>query len=225
MRDINKNNCSKIVISDEDDKLKMTAEKLGVDEHELMNIISVMSDTGLLSTCHSFTVDALMSELYTDTLTGLPNKKYAIKSIQDMLQAGNHDFSVLYIDVDGFKEVNDVFGHSVGDDVIKIMSMRFNGILRSGDECIRLHGDEFLVIAKNIKTNSDLEMIASKIISSIQYIEYKNNVFNMSCSVGICDLGTTYDSYTPEEIINKSDDAMYRAKNSGKNKFMYYSGR
>jgi diguanylate cyclase (GGDEF)-like protein len=162
-----------------------------------------------------------------DTLTGLPGIKLLRKRWGNAVTRSDRDKSrtaIFFIDLDGFKSVNDTFGHHVGDRVLQIVSEKLKNSIRSADTAARFGGDEFVVILDHIKNHEDARLIAKKIIKVIsQEINYDNNIIYVGASIGIAIYPD--DSSNPEDIISLADSAMYKAKNNGKNNFIFASSR
>lgn len=160
---------------------------------------------------------------YYDELTDLPNRKLIQKHINKTLARSrrhNHCFSVMFIDLDGFKSVNDTFGHDAGDQLLILVANRLNNTVREEDLTGRLGGDEFMIVFE--ETNKpEVELIAERILTSIAK-EYTINqdIVKVSPSIGI----SMYpkDGEDIETLINNADKAMYFAKNNGKNNFQFY---
>ena len=127
---------------------------------------------------------------------------------------------LLFIDLDGFKEVNDTLGHELGDQLLLVVSQRFIGCLRGSDTVSRLGGDEFTVILRAIPTIEVAARIAQKILSSInELIILEGHIVQVSASIGI----SIYplNSEDSQTLIQQADAAMYRAKQSGKNCYFF----
>lgn len=160
-----------------------------------------------------------------DALTGLPSLRLA----RDRLQAAcntakrekNH-CALLFIDLDGFKAINDGFGHDAGDHVLKEVAARLSKAVRASDTVARLGGDEFLVIQAGAANFDAAEILAKKLIETLALpLRYAENTLRVGCSIGIAfypDHGETV-----EDLIKKADDAMYGVKRNGKDNFAIYS--
>ena len=125
---------------------------------------------------------------------------------------------LLYLDLDGFKPVNDNLGHDMGDLLLKAVAKRVKNCLRSSDLVCRLGGDEFTVILPGIKKQTDGAIVAQKVGSTIaQAFMINGNSINVTASIGI----SIYpiDGKNSEILIKKADTAMYEAKNLGKNQY------
>ena len=160
---------------------------------------------------------------FHDTLTGLPNLRLLNDRLSQAIGAGarhGETFAVLFLDLDGFKAVNDTFGHDVGDDLLKEVADRLKGQVRAEDTVARLGGDEFVVAIRHIKGAEDAAHVAGKIIASIASpYELDGNQIRISTSVGIS-MYTSRDA-TAEDLIKAADDALYSAKRAGKNRYEF----
>lgn len=167
---------------------------------------------------------------YYDTLTSLSNRAYSLGKIKEELdycQRNSIKSALLFIDLDNFKIINDSQGHDHGDEVLKTVSSRIKNEIRSFDMAGRFGGDEFIVTIRgnpNIINEcvKHLNQILSRLLLSIaQPIEFKNKVHSVSLSIGVCIMPD--DGHNVDELIKNADTAMYKAKKSGKNKFMYFN--
>jgi len=161
---------------------------------------------------------------YYDTLTGLPNRKLlADRMVMAQAQAerSSRKAAVVYMDLDGFKEVNDVYGHEVGDRLLREVGSRISEVLRKADTVARVGGDEFVLILPDLKDDGDARTIAAKVLSCLQ-----KTFFLGPCEITITtSLGFTLypdDGADPDILIKNADAAMYRAKQAGKNTYRYY---
>ncbi|SKC36095.1 GGDEF domain-containing protein [Maledivibacter halophilus] len=161
---------------------------------------------------------------YIDSLTGLSNRLSFHNELSNSILSTNinkYMLGILFLDLDGFKEVNDTFGHASGDDVLKEVANRLKSNLRTIDVIARRSGDEFTVILKNIKFERDIAAIAKKLIYEIGRPYFLDNgVANISVSIGIS--VWSKDGNDAEELISKADEAMYHVKKTTKNWFHFY---
>ena len=164
---------------------------------------------------------------YLDELTGIPERnlfKQRLKEAITLTSTNQGAFGLLYLDLDGFKPVNDTFGHSSGDIVLKIVTKRIKACVRDSDTIGRLGGDEFAIILLNIKDPENAGKIANKIIHSLEQemeIEKDKTCF-ISASVGISIYPLDGNDY--ETLIKNADRAMYVVKHDrGKGGYAYYS--
>jgi chemotaxis family two-component system sensor kinase Cph1 len=152
-----------------------------------------------------------------DPLTGLPNRRLLADRLEHALTkyARGEEITLLFIDLDSFKSINDEFGHSVGDAVIVHAAMQIIGSTRAQDTVARLGGDEFVVLCENTSAEEG-DLIAARILESIREIALvEGNSFSITASIGVSAANLTF---TADEILRAADDAMYRAKTGGRNR-------
>ena len=153
-----------------------------------------------------------------DLLTGLPNRPHLYERLNSeiaiaVLNGGL--LGVVYIDLDGFKQVNDVHGHAAGDAVLQEVAARMAGIVRRGDTVGRIGGDEFVMVLPHLGSRSDAERIAAKISVELQQPIYFNNqalLVDASIGISLCPL----DGESPDELLKVADAQMYRQKSTHK---------
>lgn len=155
-----------------------------------------------------------------DTLTTLPNRHAIYQKINQLI-ANNERFGILYLDLDNFKQVNDHYGHLVGDDLIRAVAFHIGSCMREGDMVGRLGGDEFLVLVKDTSF-SLMEQVAQRIGDKLKEpINLGLIEVYTGCSIGIAmhpEHGANLD-----DLIRCADTAMYVAKDSGKRTFRVFS--
>ena len=164
-------------------------------------------------------------QAHHDYLTALPNRVKFQKEIQNMIdnrKDSNNNLAIFFIDLDHFKNINDSFGHDIGDQVIKITAKRIRKCIRKDDCLARFGGDEFVVLIDNYEDKNDLEAIAENIISCISKpVLIDNMTMFVSCSIGISLHREEIDSY--HDFIKYADTAMYKAKEKGRNNYQFYT--
>ena len=154
-----------------------------------------------------------------DVLTNLPNRVLlADRLSQAMLQCSRHKhlLAVVFLDLDGFKAVNDTHGHDVGDELLIALSVRMKEALREGDTLARIGGDEFVAVLTDLDKVEDCEPVLERLLlSASEPITVNNVIFHLSASIGI----TIYpqDNANADQLVRHADQAMYVAKGSGKN--------
>lgn len=169
--------------------------------------------------------DKIKYKAYHDTLTELPNRNYLHKAIGKALlhaKEENRMIALLFIDLDGFKMINDTHGHGIGDKLLKIVANRLNKYAGDFDTVARIGGDEFVILFQEINKPIDAGMIAQNIINEINLpIVIGNNELFVGASIGISLF--PINGKDNETLMKHADLAMYHAKKKGKNRFQYYS--
>lgn len=159
-----------------------------------------------------------------DTLTGLPNRRmFFDRMSQEIKRAtrGRQMFGVLFIDLDGFKQVNDALGHQAGDELLLEVSKRLTGCIRKSDTLARLGGDEFIVILSDVKQQTSVERIADKILKAMnQPFGIAGQNAEVTASIGISMFPAH--GLDGDSLISRADTAMYDAKDIGKNCWVIY---
>jgi|GEM_PF-568676 len=159
-----------------------------------------------------------------DSLTDLPNRKLLFERLQQAVRYGQRYgnlCAILYLDLDGFKSVNDTLGHAAGDVVLLEVSHRLQQCVRSSDTVARIGGDEFIIFLVRIEDPQQAAGVAEKVIDCIRQpldISGKNVTLGVSIGIGVFGLhGRDADS-----LVNNADSAMYTVKSRGKNGFAFY---
>lgn len=171
-------------------------------------------------TRHKENENELKKLAYNDLLTGLPNRRYLEQKLVDSLDSSKTQRimgAILFLDLDGFKQVNDSFGHNTGDTLLKNVATTLLSCVRHDDIVSRLGGDEFMILLSNV-SKKEVTAIARRIIKQInQPLTLSNKNIHISTSIGI----VFYPNHgsDPTELINKADKAMYHAKTCGKNTY------
>ncbi len=160
-----------------------------------------------------------------DSLTGLPNRNLLYDRLTECLDwatINTQTVALMFLDLDGFKKINDTYGHGVGDVLLQAVAKRLNNCLRTSDLVARLGGDEFLIILPAILNVQDVTRIAEKILTTLsQAFAISGQTIFVTTSIGISIF--PHDSEEIEILIQQADEAMYRAKELGKNQSMFAS--
>ncbi|MBI5748554.1 MAG: diguanylate cyclase [Nitrospinae bacterium] len=165
-------------------------------------------------------------QAYHDTLTGLPNRLLFYDRLSVALsnaKRGKGILAVIFLDIDGFKPVNDTFGHDAGDILLQSITKRLMNCIRQGDTVARIGGDEFTLILPQVTQKEEVDEIARRLIDTIKesYLINKHKLY-ITASIGI--------SFYPDDgedmqtLMKKADIAMYSAKEKGKNNYQFYAG-
>jgi diguanylate cyclase (GGDEF)-like protein len=158
----------------------------------------------------------------TDGLTGLYNHSFIIKRLSEEVASSKrykNSLSIIMFDIDCFKNINDSFGHQVGDEVLLKISSTLKNKLRQVDIAGRYGGEEFLIILPNTNLENS-HKVAEKIRGSIQQLKWDSGKFNVTISGGVSSLKDE----DVTEFISKADDFLYKAKENGRNRIEYEEG-
>ena len=158
-----------------------------------------------------------------DPLTHLPNRSLFLDRLSHAISLSKRNnlcLAVLFLDLDGFKTVNDTYGHEMGDRLLQAIGERFRKHLRACDTVARLSGDEFAFILENIGNESNAAVVAGKILKNIaQPFILEGQTIHITTSIGI----SLYpqDGKDAQELLRRADAAMYKAKQCGKNTYQF----
>jgi diguanylate cyclase (GGDEF)-like protein/PAS domain S-box-containing protein len=161
----------------------------------------------------------LIHNAFYDGLTALPNRVLFLDRLKQAIERSkrkrDYYFGVLFLDLDNFKDINDRFGHGVGDDFLVAIAKRLESCLRSGDTVARFGGDEFTLLLEDIKDVTDATNVAKRIQDSLSLpLNLNGNQLHTTASIGIAWNYINYEE--PATILRDADIAMYRAKREGK---------
>jgi len=160
-----------------------------------------------------------------DSLTGLANRNLLQQRLDDAMRMAirmKKEISIMFLDLDGFKNVNDMYGHSTGDKLLRIVANRLKSCVREIDTVARIGGDEFAIIYTNIDKELDVINAADRVLKSIKKpIIINGNSHKIGTSIGISYF--PIDSKEPEELFRMADVALYQAKNDGKSVYRLYN--
>ena len=161
---------------------------------------------------------------YFDELTGLANRSHFHQQLDEQIKYAKRKklkLAILYIDLDGFKEINDTLGHDKGDEYLKIIASRLKESLRDTDFVARLGGDEFCIIQNDIKECTDACIVADRCLELLQnIIKLDTQTFHPNMSVGIAVFPD--DGHHANTLLKAADTAMYSAKHNGKQTYAFY---
>jgi diguanylate cyclase (GGDEF)-like protein len=159
-----------------------------------------------------------------DTLTDLPNRWTLMERMERAIGASRHDgsmFAILFMDLDGFKIINDSLGHSAGDEILKAFALRLLHCVRGGDTVARLGGDEFVVLLENLASPDDAAEMADSVLSRMRQGLWTNNQpLQVMPSIGIALFPQDGDSV--EALLKNADAAMYEAKRGGRSTYRFF---
>ncbi|WP_157670716.1 bifunctional diguanylate cyclase/phosphodiesterase [Chitinibacter sp. GC72] len=189
----------------------------------VINYIGVFSDISILKR-HEAELDQIA---HFDPLTGMPNRRLLSDRLQQAVarsQRRHIPMAVCYLDLDGFKQVNDLYGHATGDQLLVGVTQRLQQVLRVDDTLARLGGDEFVLLLSDLASTEECEQILARVLAAVCIPTHCGDIeVHISASVGV----TLFpqDNVGADALIRHADQAMYLAKQSGKNRFKFYDHR
>ncbi len=161
---------------------------------------------------------------YYDALTGLANRTYFYELFKEAVKISKRQkssFRLLFIDMDDFKEINDTYGHDIGDGVLKEFSLRLKASVRESDNVIRLGGDEFVILLLDVRVEENLENLVQKILFEVKKEFFIDSLsLSFTCSIGVSSF--PQDATDLDTLLKCADSAMYEAKQEGKNSYKIY---
>lgn len=187
-----------------------------------LQYISLFSDI----TKHKKYEEDIWLQANYDSLTGLPNRDLCIERLHNKLNGeleGSRDVALLFIDLDRFKFVNDTWGHSSGDDLLKLAAIRLRNCIREKDTVARFGGDEFVVLLVGLSNRFAIERIVKSILTSLSMPFHltESNEAVVSASIGVT-VGPE-DGNSVELLLKNADTAMYQAKAAGRNTYQFFT--
>jgi diguanylate cyclase (GGDEF)-like protein len=223
------------------DVLRESATRLDVSAAALaqaLNLLQLSLEFSLLRMCECFEVerrrtdeeltrreDELAFLATHDPLTGLPNRTLILDRVEQMLARSARSqtpVAALFVDLDNFKSINDTLGHGVGDELLRAVAARLDGVVRGADALGRLGGDEFVVISEELSLEVGPALIAERLLDALK------QPFNLgadretrvavTASIGIA----VGEAISAEDLLRDADIAMYRAKWDGKNRYVVF---
>ncbi len=159
-----------------------------------------------------------------DLLTGLPNRRLFLDRLEQEIKhaaRSGESIAVLFIDLDGFKEVNDSFGHEAGDRLLCYVAQRLKSCVREEDTVARMGGDEFTIVLTGLQETKNVGEVAKKIMGAFTApFQLREHIVHSSCSIGVARF--PQDATTAEALLRSADQAMYNAKESGRNRINFF---
>jgi diguanylate cyclase (GGDEF)-like protein len=215
--------------------LHTCAEQLAIPSEALsqaLNLLQMSLEFSLLRMCECFEVERQRTDKELkrreeelafmathDALTGLPNRTLILDRVEQMLTRSRRTqtpVAALFVDLDNFKSINDTLGHTAGDELLRAVAARLDGVVRTSDALGRLGGDEFVVVSEELSLDAGPELIAERLLDALKHPfalgpEKESRVI-VTASIGIA----AGDRLSAEELLRDADIAMYRAKWDGK---------
>ncbi|HEY1722820.1 MAG TPA: EAL domain-containing protein [Magnetospirillaceae bacterium] len=208
--------------------------KSGEAYSERLTVTGVRDDTGAITGYVAVTADVtqrrqdeerIRYQANFDSLTGLPNRSLFMDRLSLAVTTADRNknrVALMFIDLDGFKLVNDTLGHDAGDSLLREAAKRLTATVRAGDTVARLGGDEFTVVMPNLPEAHPAPVVAQRIITALEEpFRFKNQEALVSASIGI----TVFpdDGHDVHTLLRNADAAMYQAKESGKANYRFYT--
>ena len=167
----------------------------------------------------------LLHDATHDRLTGLPNRQYLLARLREDVsrsqRSPEYRFAVVFVDLDGFKDVNDSLGHLAGDKMLSEIGARLARCRQDGDTVARLGGDEFVLLVRNIRSEQEA-VIRAQLVQKAVAAPFRagRQEVVMACSIGVA--MNSNDFYRPEDLLRNADLAMYRAKSQNKGEIQVF---
>jgi len=193
------------------------------DDDRVQRYVGVFSDISYIK-AHEIELNQVANY---DALTGIPNRRLLVDRLDQAIARSRRSgkiLSVSYIDLDGFKQVNDQYGHEAGDQLLVAISGRLQESLRAGDTLARLGGDEFVVLFNDLADEKECYLILDRILEIVATpVSIDSNTVSVSASIGVTFYRT--DGANGDTLLRQADQAMYVAKQSGKSQYhLHVSG-
>lgn len=187
----------------------------------LIDIIMAYILSTIIQQKNKLKLELKQSALY-DPLTNLPNRRLLwerMENAREQSRRYKYSFAIIYIDLDGFKLINDTLGHNAGDQLLKLVGLRLVDSIRSADTVSRIGGDEFVILISQIEDIKNCNLIAGKILKELS-LDYRldSGKVNINGSIGIS-ISDPMKDETLDELVMRADSAMYEIKETGKNNY------
>ncbi|WP_417316898.1 EAL domain-containing protein [Emcibacter sp.] len=198
--------------------VELSIREVGIGEQKQFTVL-------VRDVTERFEAEALIRKMAMhDSLTGLANRNLLQQRLDEALRMAKRlgkKVSVMFLDLDMFKPVNDLYGHATGDRLLRIVAERLIECAREVDTVARLGGDEFAIVFTNLDDESVVTKIAQRILDSIQQpIEIDDKIHHVGTNIGISFF--PHDSRNPDELIRMADVALYQAKDNGRRLYRIY---
>ncbi len=168
-------------------------------------------------------IEHLHDLAYYDSLTNLPNRFFFNIRLEEALQKAkkeNGKITLFFIDLDGFKNINDNYGHAAGDTILRSVAKNIQNIIREKDTFARISGDEFALIVEGMHEQNYINKLAQRVLDAIaEKINFDGDTIGVTCSIGISQYPN--DCTTKDSLLRLADKAMYKAKEDGKSQYRY----
>jgi diguanylate cyclase (GGDEF)-like protein len=185
------------------------------EDREILDVLAVPFGSTI---SNAWTLESTTRRSVHDPLTGLANREHSLAVLKRTVEEGQATAALLFIDLDGFKQVNDRHGHATGDELLRLVAQRIKGAVRPVDTAGRVGGDEFLVITDGATTRERAEALAERLVAAIiaPYQLPTGLEVDLGASVGIA---LVHAPANAPDVLASADKAMYAAKRSGGNRW------
>jgi len=188
---------------------------------QIINYIAVFSDISTIKQSEA----ELEFLAHHDPLTKLPNRLLLTSRLSQAIKRAkreNSKIAVLFLDLDKFKEINDTFGHSYGDEILTTVTTRFKIAMREKDTIARIGGDEFIILIEEMDDVSDVDQVLTKLLNVFkeEFLVFQHS-FKLTASIGVAIYPN--DGKQIEDLVKNADAAMYQAKDAGRNTYRFYT--
>ncbi|MBK1674091.1 hypothetical protein CKO35_12405 [Ectothiorhodospira shaposhnikovii] len=188
---------------------------------ELGQLVAAFNDLITRVSAHQQELDRLA---YYDILTGVPNRRLLAERITEAIDRARRtrsSLAICYLDLDGFKPVNDRFGHAMGDRLLLVIAERLQGMLRIEDTLARLGGDEFVILLNDLEDSDEARSLFNRLLMALaEPTELGGLSLRLSASMGVTFFPS--DDHDADTLIRHADQAMYQAKQAGKNRYAVF---
>jgi diguanylate cyclase (GGDEF)-like protein/PAS domain S-box-containing protein len=198
----------------------LTVTKVLSENGKVKSYLALFSDITILKLQQK----KLERDAHFDSLTNLPNRLLLsdrLRQTMSMCRRNGSNLAVLYLDLDGFKDVNDTFGHKAGDELLISVSARMNSVMRAVDTLARIGGDEFVAVLADVGSPQDCLVSVKRLLSACSDpVTIHGKAIKVTASIGITMF--PQDDVDADQLMRHADQAMYQAKQSGKNRFFIF---
>ncbi len=215
-------NCKLVAKDGSEISIGDTVSPVRGEDGEILGAVLVFQD---ISQRKKIEAELIRNAFY-DSITGLPNRVLFIDRLTQAFEHSkrrkNYCFSVLFVDLDGFKGINDKFGHGMGDKLLVDISQRLKFSLRGGDTVARFGGDEFAILLEDVKDVSDATNVAIRIQENLETpFDIHERKILITASIGIALSSASHQE--PLNLLDDADSAMYQAKDKGKARYIVFN--
>ena len=192
-----------------------------------LRLLELLANQAAVAISNASLHQMVSTQAYTDTVTGIPNRRALDEHLEQEVynaRRNGYPFAVIMMDLDGFKVVNDTYGHAIGDQVLRLMSNYLTTLLRSTDFLVRYGGDEFTLILSKTDPPS-ARLVMEKILEKVKNFSFKapdGEKIKLGLSAGLAFYPVH--ARTPADLLHASDDALYQAKKHNRGSYMLARG-